>query len=86
MPVQFNEPEFGTPNRTPQRREKGIIDLIMKMGLAKNESQANIIMVGLIVVLVLIAWVSLSSIGSSGQADNVDTPPAELDAGGEALI
>lgn len=74
MPVEFNEPEFGTTNRAPQRREKGIVGLIMKMGLAKNASQANIIMIGLIVVLALVSWFAISSTSAPDAAPAEELP------------
>ena len=52
MPVEFDEQEFNQP-RTMGRDESGAVtNLVLKLGLAKNASQANIVM--LIVAIVAI--------------------------------
>jgi len=78
MSVEFNEPEFGASTRAPKKTERGVIGLIIKTGLAKNATQANLVMIGLIVVLILISWFSLSSMSSPSEAVDTEPPVDEV--------
>ncbi len=60
MSVEFNEPEFTIPSQREGQEPSGIARLIIKLGLAKNVAQANIVMLvislisaGLAIYLVL---------------------------------
>ena len=77
--VQFEEEQF-TSSRLPRTNQpKGITAKLIKLGVAKNEKQAGLIMIGMIVVLLLISWFSISSLGSGGADDTFDAvDPAEL--------
>ncbi len=54
MPVQFEEQQFSRPlPRTAQ--QGGVTNLILKLGLAKNVQQANLVMIIIAIVAIGIA-------------------------------
>jgi hypothetical protein len=69
---QFNDEQTGLSRRQQTVKVKGIQGRIIKWGLAKNESQANLIMIGLVIVaFAIIIWqqVDLSSPADQKQID-----------------
>ncbi|MEX0930771.1 MAG: hypothetical protein WDZ68_00580 [Candidatus Paceibacterota bacterium] len=60
--IKFNEPNVSSHRRF-NHQEKGIIGLLTKHGIAKNVATANLIMIGMIVILVAIAFTALSGMG-----------------------
>jgi hypothetical protein len=54
--VQFEENEYDAP-RKPPKQYGGVVGLIFKFGLAKNQKQANVVLVIIgIVVILLTIW------------------------------
>ena len=62
MQLEFDEQKWTAPNRPNRPDEKGIIGLLIRWGVVKNKAQANMLMLGLIVVLCIISYVALSSL------------------------
>lgn len=69
MSVEFNEPQYQTSSPVYTQKEKGIVGLIMKTGLVKDKKQANLVMIGIIVVMAIIFFISISSMGNGGGND-----------------
>ena len=62
MSIQFEEEQFNNLNRqTHFNQPKGFVGLVIKMGLAKNAQQANLVLIGFIFILILISFFSLRS-------------------------
>lgn len=62
--LEFNEPtKFKPVHRGPQH--KGIIGLLIKHGFAKNVAGANLIMIGIIIVMMIISYFAIFGFGSS---------------------
>lgn len=66
MSVEFNEGQYTSTQKRPLS-EKGIIGLIIKTGLAKDVQQANYVMIGIIVVMAIIFYIT--AFGGSGSSD-----------------
>jgi len=77
MSIEFDEPTFVASSYT-QPTDKGITGLVIKIGLAKNAAQANVVMIGLIIILIFVSWFSLNSM-SSDQLTGMEIP---IDAAG----
>lgn len=78
MQVQFEDQKWNRPAGRGRAREKGIIGLLIKAGIAKNAAQANIIMIILIVVLCGISYFAISSM------HHTPPPPSNIPAQGTA--
>jgi len=53
--VSFNEePEVTRRYASSSQKQGGIAGLVIRMGLAKNESQANVVMISIAVVAIVI--------------------------------
>ena len=71
MQVQFEEEQYNTI-RPVKRSPKGLLGLVIKSGIAKTPAQANMVLIGLIVVLMIISYISLNSLKGSGGDDVLD--------------
>lgn len=75
MAVEFNEQEFTQPSQTPGTGSQGAVTgLIMKLGLAKNLAQANVVM--LIIAVIAIALAVYFALPSRATAPNGAIPTA----------
>lgn len=55
MAVEFNEDQFNTtPQEPPVQEESGIAGMLQKSGIVKNKRQANYVMIGIVVVLLIV--------------------------------
>ncbi len=57
--IQFDEPTYGTPYRPPQNR--GLVNWLLKKGIAKDKQQAQYILVGVAVVAIVVGLFAFSS-------------------------
>ncbi len=67
MKVQFDEQQ-SYQRKTPQL-ETGLTGLVIKLGLAKDQKQASMILLGVIVVSGIIATFSVMSLSNSSAED-----------------
>lgn len=78
--VTFNEEQTLTHRYAPTSSKKGgVIGLVMRLGLAKTEGQANMVMVAIIIVAVVIMaiiWMSHGSKKSSPVIPPTNVPGA----------
>ena len=78
MQVEFEDQKWRAPATYRRPTEKGIVGLLIKWGLAKNATQANLIMIGLIVVLCCISYFSLTSINHNPTPPPVSANPTSV--------
>ena len=76
MNFQLNEQQSYQTSVKPSPAASGMAGFLIKKGLAKNATQANLILIGVIVVLVLIMFFALRGGESSSVELNSDIDPA----------
>jgi len=71
--VQFEEQKYNVPGRNNARKKTGsVVKLILATGLVKDEKQANIVMIGIIVLMTAIFFL-INSTGKDNPVDTIDT-------------
>jgi len=55
--VEFNEPSYGAAPVPGARARKSITEFVIKMGLASDETQAQYVLLGAVIVAILLAIV-----------------------------
>lgn len=58
--VQFDEQSYGPAPKKRTKKTGGVVKLIISTGLAKDEKSANLVMIGLIIVLCIISFIALT--------------------------
>ena len=53
MPVEFEDQQFERPG-VPEQKRGGLVGLVIKLGIAKNAGQANLILIGIAIVAILL--------------------------------
>lgn len=78
MSVKFNEEQ--TKTYITKQTPKGIIGFLLKHKIAKDIQQANIIMIGMIIILGIITFIALSHGSSRNNTGSYPTtdPTTEL--------
>ena len=61
MQVQFDDQQWNRPAPQQAHNDKGIIGLLIKTGVVKNRQQANLAMIGLIILLCFISYFAIFS-------------------------
>lgn len=74
MVVEFNsEQQYKSPKYLRKAQSpKGILGLVIKLGIAKNEQQANLVLIGLIIVLMIISFFSIRSMTDGPAVTEID--------------
>ena len=79
MAVEFNEPTYGVPS-APSHKQGALTSLVMKLGLAKDEKQAQTALIVILVVVVVITRGVLVLGGGGGPSlpPEASIPPEQL--------
>lgn len=76
MPVQFEEQEFSQSRLAQQDRQGAVTGLVLKLGLAKNASQANLVMLVIAVIAIaLTVFLVWPSNATAPEATDVAASP-----------
>lgn len=80
--VQFNleDKEFSTPAYSATTKKSKMIELVMKTGFVKDETQANYVLLGMSIlffVATVIVYLNMSGTGTSGGVTYLEDIPAE---------
>lgn len=73
MDVKFNEPTYTPRTQTPVRAT-GLTRLLLSTGVVKNERQANIVLVALLLLIILVSYLLLRTTVAESTPD---IPPAD---------
>ena len=78
--LQFDEQQYTSVRGQSPPQGKGVTELIISLGIVKDKKQANLVMVGLIIILAIISWFSISSLTVNPSSNDINQlSPAELD-------
>lgn len=82
--VQFEEDDNYTPSSfTPESSEaKGIIGLVIRSGIAKDEKQATYVLLGIMIINVVVISLLLFGGGSSSSSNSNSPLPPTLNQDG----
>ena len=74
--IQFDEgDDLILQHKIQNRREKpGIADLLIKSGIVKDKQQANLVMIGIIIFMAIIFFISISDNDSDTYNPATDDP------------
>ncbi len=70
---RFNDEQTGITRRTPTSKAKGIEGRLIAWGLAKNPTQAKLIMIGIVIIGLAIIIFQNINLGQTA-SDNLNDP------------